>query len=115
MDKSAPAVAALVLDDRGEQSAFDDLTYETGLLREAIRCLAPRRTDSPDLKVFGELRHQVHALCTVIKTQHALAGRSAGAADLVEKAIDALDQAQARSGEPDSESEVGPASEEVVR
>ena len=51
------------------------LGHEVSLLRAAIRRLADEEDASPHVKTLAELRHQVEALCTALKTQHALDGR----------------------------------------
>ena len=51
------------------------LGHEVTLLRAAIRHLAEAEDAAPHVKTLAELRHQVEALCTALKTQHALDGR----------------------------------------
>ncbi len=50
------------------------LGHEVILLRAAIRHLAGDENAAPHVKTLAELRHQVEALCTALKTQHALDG-----------------------------------------
>jgi len=56
-------------------SQADGLVHEVRLLRAAIRRLADEEDATPHVKTLAELRHQVEALCTVLKTQHTLDGR----------------------------------------
>ena len=51
------------------------LGHEVTLLRAAIRRLVAKEDVAPHVKTLAELRHQVEALCTALKTQHALDGR----------------------------------------
>ncbi len=67
------------------------LTEEVALLRASIRQLAQHADAAERVKVLAEMRHQVEALCTALKTQQALDGHSgdARAAELA-RALDAL-------------------------
>lgn len=67
------------------------LAEEVALLRAAIRRLAQHGDAAEQVKVLAELRHQVEALCTALKTQQALDGHDgdARAAELA-RALDAL-------------------------
>ena len=65
------------------------LGHEVRLLRAAIRRLAAKESAAPHVKTLAELRHQVEALCTALKTQHALDGRDDLSADLA-RALDEL-------------------------
>jgi len=67
------------------------LAEEVALLRASIRQLAQHADAAERVKVLAEMRHQVEALCTALKTQQALDGRSgdARAAELAQ-ALDAL-------------------------
>jgi hypothetical protein len=64
----------------------EGLAEEVAMLRASIRELIHPRSDCGDLsehvKILAELRHQVEALCSTLKTQQALAGRDGGATDL---------------------------------
>ena len=51
------------------------LDHEVRVLRAAIRHLAGDENAAPHVRTLAELRHQVEALCTALKTQHALDGR----------------------------------------
>ncbi|MCC6175243.1 MAG: hypothetical protein IT305_08085 [Chloroflexi bacterium] len=44
------------------------------MLRAAIRRLAEGGDAGRDVRILAELRHQVGALCTALKTQHDLQG-----------------------------------------
>jgi len=58
----------------------DGLAQEVALLRASIRRLAqPDRGAVEHVKVLAELRHQVEALCTALKTQQALEGHGGDA------------------------------------
>ncbi|MCC7371259.1 MAG: hypothetical protein IT306_22775 [Chloroflexi bacterium] len=51
------------------------LAQEVAMLRASIRRLAqPAGETAEQIKVLAELRHQIEALCTALKTQQALAG-----------------------------------------
>lgn len=53
----------------------DGLAQEVALLRASIRRLAqPDGETAEQIKVLAELRHQIEALCTALKTQQALVG-----------------------------------------
>ena len=53
------------------------LAVEVALLRSIIRRLSANGgIPNPMLKGLAELRHQVEALCTALKTERALAGRA---------------------------------------
>ena len=67
----------------------EGLTQEVALLRAAIRRLAMNDDAAEDVKILAELRHQVEALCRVLKTQHELDDDDAAAADLAQ-ALEAL-------------------------
>lgn len=51
------------------------LAHEVSVLRAAIHYLAEEENAAPHVKTLAELRHQVEALCTALKTQQALDGR----------------------------------------
>lgn len=67
------------------------LAEEVALLRASIRRLARHDDAAEQVKVLAELRHQVEALCTALRTQQALAGHDGDtrAAELA-RALDAL-------------------------
>lgn len=82
--------AALVLDPAAV-AGVEGLAQEVALLRASIRQLAQNGDAADHVKVLAELRHQVEALCTALKTQQALDGHDgdALAADLA-RALDEL-------------------------
>lgn len=58
----------------------DGLAQEVALLRASIRRLArPDSEAGEHVKVLAELRHQVEALCTALKTQLVLEGNGGDA------------------------------------
>ena len=76
--------AALVL-DLAAVADVEGLTEEVAMLRASIRELAHPHGDlSEHVKILAELRHQIEALCSALKTQQALRGRDGDerAADL---------------------------------
>jgi hypothetical protein len=81
--QTARAVSALGL-DLEKVAEVEGLTEEVALLRASIRRLArPDGETAEHVRVLAELRHQVEALCTTLKTQQALDGNSdARSADL---------------------------------
>lgn len=66
------------------------LTHEVTLLRAAIRRLAGKKNAVPHVKTLAELRHQVEALCTALKTQRALADREDDLSADLARALEAL-------------------------
>lgn len=82
---AARSVPPLVLDLAAVTDA-QGLKAEVALLRAAIRRLSQDGEDAGQhVRVLAELRHQVEALCTALKTQHALDDEQEGdtlAADL---------------------------------
>lgn len=70
----------LVLDSTAVADA-EGLQDEAALLRAAIRRLAADADAGVDVKRLAELRHQIEALCTVLKTQKALDRSGADALD----------------------------------
>ncbi len=71
---SEPPSEPLILDPAAVANAAG-LVHEVALLRAAIRCLAGPGNVGPHVRTLAELRHQIEALCTALKTQQALAGR----------------------------------------
>lgn len=70
----ARAGSGLALDSEA-MNGVEGLADEVKLLRASIRRLAkPDDTTVEHVKVLAELRHQVEALCTALKTQQALDG-----------------------------------------
>ena len=65
----------LVLDLQAVADA-DGLAQEVAVLRASIRQLADGGEMVEHVKVLAELRHQIEALCRVLKTQQSLAGRN---------------------------------------
>jgi len=55
------------------------LAEEVALLRASIRRLAQHDDAAEQVKVLAELRHQVEALCTALKTQQVLDGHDGDA------------------------------------
>ena len=69
----------------------DGLAQEVALLRASIRRLARLDAETAEhVKVLAELRHQVEALCTVLKTQQALEGRGDARAAELARILDEL-------------------------
>jgi hypothetical protein len=68
----------------------EGLTQEVALLRAAIRRLAANGDAAEDVKILAELRHQVEALCRVLKTQHELADHGDALAEELAQALDEL-------------------------
>ena len=66
------------------------LGHEVALLRAAIRRLAAKKSAAPHVKTLAELRHQVEALCTALKTQHALDGRGDDLSADLARSLEAL-------------------------
>jgi hypothetical protein len=81
--RAVPRRSALTL-DLDAVADVAGLAQEVALLRASIRRLAQPDEEAADhVKVLAELRHQVEALCTALKTQQALEGHGdARAADL---------------------------------
>lgn len=70
----ARAGSGLALDSEAMRDV-EGLAEEVKLLRASIRRLAqPDGETAEHVKVLAELRHQVEALCTALKTQQALEG-----------------------------------------
>jgi hypothetical protein len=70
-DRPLPALPPLV-----DPAEVAGLAVEVALLRSVIRRLSANGgIPNPMLKGLAELRHQVEALCTALKTERALAGR----------------------------------------
>ena len=98
MDPRAPAGPAGATES--DESALDldmdavagavGLDHEVALLRAAIRRLAAKKSVAPHVKTLAELRHQVEALCTALKTQHALDGRGDDLSADLARALEAL-------------------------
>lgn len=57
----------------------DGLEQEVAVLRASIRHLANNGDMAVHVKVLAELRHQIEALCRVLKTQQSLAGHDGDA------------------------------------
>jgi hypothetical protein len=58
---------------------IEGLAQEVAVLRASIRQLAaPDANTDKHVKILAELRHQVAALCTALKTQQALARHDGG-------------------------------------
>jgi hypothetical protein len=74
-DRKPPAL------DPSAVADVEGLQDEAALLRAAIRRLAADADAGVDVKRLAELRHQIEALCTVLKTQKALDGPGAAALD----------------------------------
>jgi hypothetical protein len=54
-------------------AGIEGLAQEVAILRASIRELAQSDDDvGQHVKILAELRHQVEALCTALKTQHTL-------------------------------------------
>jgi len=66
------------------------LAEEVTLLRAAIRRLAGKKNAAPHVKTLAELRHQVEALCTALKTQQTLADRGNDLSAELAHALEAL-------------------------
>jgi hypothetical protein len=73
-DKAAHPAPKLVL-DVGAVAGVEGLEQEVAVLRASIQRLANSDDMDVHVKVLAELRHQIEALCTALKTQQALAGR----------------------------------------
>ena len=81
--KAPAAVPAALTADPSSKLALDvaavtgveGLADEVAVLRAAIRHLANGDKMAEHVKVLAELRHQIEALCRVLKTQQSLAGR----------------------------------------
>jgi hypothetical protein len=58
---------------------IDGLEQEVAVLRASIRQLANDGETAAHVKVLAELRHQIEALCRVLKTQQSLSGRDGDA------------------------------------
>jgi hypothetical protein len=78
-----------------------DLDQAIALLRDVIRRLHPDRLLPADLlRQLAELRHQLATLCTLLRTRHTLAigaraARDAELDNLIARALDDLDRAEA--------------------
>jgi hypothetical protein len=69
----------------------EGLTQEVKLLRDSIRRLAKPDGESAErIKVLAELRHQIEALCTALKTQQALQENGEARAAELARALEAL-------------------------
>jgi hypothetical protein len=77
-DKAAHPVPKLVLDVQAVADV-DGLAQEVAVLRASIRQLANNGDMDVHVKVLTELRHQIQALCTALRTQQALEGRGGNA------------------------------------
>jgi hypothetical protein len=71
---------------------IEGLAQEVAVLRASIRQLAaPVANTDRHVKVLAELRHQVQALCTALRTQQTLARReSSTQADELARVLDEL-------------------------
>ena len=70
-DRPLPDLSPLV-----DPAEVAGLAVEVALLRSVIRRLSANGgIPNPMLKGLAELRHQVEALCTALKTERVLAGR----------------------------------------
>jgi hypothetical protein len=56
-------------------AGVEGLAEEVAILRASIRHLADGGEMAAHVKALAELRHQIEALCRVLKTQQSLAGR----------------------------------------
>ena len=82
--KQAPRSKPLML-DLESVADVEGLAEEVAVLRASIRALVHPNDDlSEHVKILAELRHQIEALCSALKTQQALRGRDGDerAADL---------------------------------
>jgi hypothetical protein len=88
--RAAPRRSALTLDLEAVANV-DGLAQEVTLLRASIRRLAkPNAKTAEHVKVLAELRHQVEALCTALKTQQALEGHGDARAAELARVLDEL-------------------------
>lgn len=81
---AARSTSALILDLEGVADV-EGLAEEVAVLRASIRALVHPNGDlSEHVKTLAELRHQIEALCSALKTQQTLRGRAGDerAADL---------------------------------
>lgn len=78
--------------EEAEQLAhIEGLAEEVRLLRAAIHQLARSKVKAAErVKILAELRHQVEALCTALKTQQALAASGDVRAAELAQALDEL-------------------------
>jgi hypothetical protein len=92
LDETAAALRLESLFEKAEKLAHvEGLAQEVALLRAAIHRLAgPGGEAAEQVKVLAELRHQVEALCTALKTQHALATSGDARAAELARALDEL-------------------------
>lgn len=87
---SKPPASPLAL-DLAEVAGVDGLEQEVIVLRAAIRRLVkPDPQAAEHVKVLAELRHQIEALCTALKTQQALDGNGDARAAELARVLDEL-------------------------
>ncbi len=88
----APPAAPRPMLDLDAVAHIEGLAQEVAVLRASIRRLAEADTAIGEhVKILAELRHQVEALCTALKTQQALEGRGGSArADELAQVLDEL-------------------------
>jgi hypothetical protein len=73
--KAARAASAALMLDLEAVADVEGLAEEVAMLRASIRELAHPHGDlSEHVKILAELRHQVEALCSTLKTQQTLEG-----------------------------------------
>lgn len=90
--RAVRTASGLALDSEAEAMAdVEGLAEEVTLLRASIRRLArPDDETVEHVKVLAELRHQVEALCTALKTQQALDGNDEARAAELARVLDEL-------------------------
>jgi hypothetical protein len=89
--KAAPRIVSALTLDLAAVADVEGLAQEVALLRASIRRLAqPDAGTAEHVKVLAELRHQVEALCTALKTQQALEGNGDARAAELARVLDEL-------------------------
>ena len=87
---STPHGSTLAL-DLNAVADVTGLAQEVALLRASIRRLAQPDTETAEhVKVLAELRHQIEALCTALKTQQTLEGNGDARAAELARVLDEL-------------------------